>query len=360
MADAWVAESYPSDYELKKLSNDLFKTAVDARARYELGYIPEDDANAQYAGQEYFGEIRIEDPHVGSYVVRLDEDGCYLGTTAQWAALRQEFDWVKTFADDRLDPNPGNFNPMIMDMGATAERLWDWHNQRTAEEGVFEEVSRALGTWDGTSATLFFGQFWAPMRPIFQDQSYFAVLLTHSLIAYRDIFVEHRRSLEKLLTSARDAVDAVGMVTGASFTVPLSVIAAVATITAGALAMPATGGASISAAGAGVSTIVAGISALPGLGIEVGSPKLSDMGADTIHGVLGDLIDAAIELRDDIATQEDAITNTLAGYENVLANRIDDSYQEDSSENRMVLMFPRPELADEAPAVAEQLDLDMT
>lgn len=348
MTATYELKDYPSDEDLDKLAKRVYKSAISARNRTELMYIPEGHEASHRAGQESDGMLSVtytqKNGAETSHTVRIDEEGRWMGTPAQWKKLRDDLSWTLDWFSPFAGNDPVKLVRPIEEMSSASAAIWNASKGKAENIPNYRTATGPIETWKSVAGHAFRNAFWSPAPEIMQNQAFFAGLLANALTANQEALVEHRRTLKSIATQTQQALDALGNESG-GFNANLSVVAAVATIVAGVLALPASGGASISAAGAGAATIMAGASAMPSG--DKSAPKKNSMSADTVDGVLDNMIEAVHEANKDLDDEELRIMLTLHQYHERLQSPGDGKGLSKKH------MLPRPAMVGEAEEVSK-------
>ncbi|MEQ4303250.1 hypothetical protein ABNF97_17990 [Plantactinospora sp. B6F1] len=192
-------------------------------------------------------------------------------------------------------------------MEQAALALYDDGSDVGPVDGPIRNAERHLGNWSGYTAEAFNTNYINRIPEVTRHQAFLARTLQHAMIANRDIFVEFRKDLKSTAETAITALEATTRSGGGKgAVVAFGVVAAVATVAAGAVTL---GGATIAIASW---TIIAGTSS--GLSVAAGGfeePRKTDLAADTVDQILSKMVDAVIEDLRQVDQQEKKIVTGL-------------------------------------------------
>lgn len=333
MADGPAAYAKPD--QITAAANKVLDAAVKARGEVELRYVPKGPSRDHWAAGQDSMDRGVVAGDYGGYAT--DSKGIYLGTDADWAALRSQYTWIPDLFTFRIDPDPILFQPLIDGMEQTALTIHDDPNKMTSSPVAqyIEDVRGAVSGWKGTAAETFRANFVNRLEIAAQNQAYIAGAMMHAMIAERDTFVAVRNDL---LGTANDAVNAIEGITdkdpGTTKTI-LTVAAAVTGLLAGVASIPISGGLLVPA------EIQAGLWIISGASATMGLPTYKDntgsqLAAHTVDGVLSNMIDALTRIDNYVTSHETDVIKSLNSCHDKLT---------DKHERAILLVPPPPGLA---------------
>jgi hypothetical protein len=335
-----MAEGIPTPGEIESAARKVQETAVRVRGELELRYIPE---RPDHHARGIAGRSASDYP---MHPYGVDENGNYLGTAEQWAALRAQYDWVPGVFVDRIGPEPTGFDPLIDAMRSTALALYNGESHEEPVGNPIRQAQSHLGNWSGYAAETFNANFINRIPEVSKHQAFLAGTLQHAMIANKDIFANARRDLKGTAEAAITALEATTKCRGGKAPVYLSVAAAVATMLAGVASAPLTGGATLAPAGVAAFTIIAGATSGLSVAASFDQPVRQDLGADTVDLVLSKTVDAVIAISTEVDKQEKKIVAALHTNLDLLTDTSGGGVGKRSPRDEF--LAPRPALIEES------------
>jgi hypothetical protein len=297
--------------QILEKAQQLRNAAVKLKGEMELRYVPRDTGT--YRGVA--GKRVDADP---GEPFAIGEDGKYLGTEADWAALDSQYSWIIDFYDHHIGPEPSDMDGLVETLRSVSSRLYFAPTARPGDTPMEEiepvrswtESARDnLTDWMGHAAEAFQVNFLKKLPQAAQAQAYLAAALAHAVQGNRDMFLALRADLLDNATKAITAVEQSHHCDPKTVKTVITVVGAVATVAAGAAAIPVTGGAVAPGAAAGLD-IIAGISS--GIAAaDLGEKKETRLDAHTVDGVLSNVVDAVIGLAAEVTIKEEQMVKAL-------------------------------------------------
>lgn len=358
-------EDDPSNYDIRTAAEEVYETAWKLRGEQELMYIPE-NSEFKWAVGKTRGEIEEAYNSGGpgdQNLTRLEviggfypgEDGRYGGTPEQWQSIRDAYDWIVPSFEKFSEPLAILLLEPANQMASVSEALYNSKTGEDSEAAPRTTAGSAINTWTGSGSVAFKLNVWNRLPEITKRQSFFAMSMGESLAAAYQAYVEQRKSALDVAKKAKLALEATVVEATDNSAADLTILAGVATVVAGTFTLPFSGGLSGAAVGAGISTIIAGV-ATTAAGEASRQPlaerKKLELGADTVTGVLLNMIDRCSDIRTDLDEAETRIAGAFDEYMEVIQDTSKPSGSNDEAtfSKRDNLMFPAPSSSDLGPA----------
>jgi hypothetical protein len=327
-----IPRDYPSVTEIRRLAEEVAELAARVRGETELRFAPERSplAGADAADHEPPGR------HLDRYAV--GPDGRYLGTAADWTRLRECFSWVPDAFVNNAGPEPAGFDPLIEDMNAAWKALY--HRESGAEPvgASIRTAESHLRNWSGAAAETFRADFVSRIPAAAKNQAHIAFVLEQSMLADRDLYIEARKDLKALAERTSDALESVTKCGGAeSLSLWLNVFAIV-----GAAPVTVAGPAGEIAVTVAVSTVSG--KALVDTAVK-DEPVPTDIAADTVDGVLNNMVYAIHGIQRGVYNGERKIVDALWSNQNLMTGM---PHAPGEASTRDAFLPPRPALAGES------------
>jgi hypothetical protein len=305
--------SYPSVGDIIGAADKVVDAAVKMRGE-ELRYIPQGKSIWDITD----GRLPVDLPGMSGGIAK-GPDGEFLGTDADWAALRDQYMWIVDLFAELCDPDPTQFQPLIDGMEQTALSIHDDPKQ-LAVSPVSQYVEDARGKidqWEGEAAETFRVNFINKLELAAQNQAFVAGVMMHAMIAERDIFVKVRQDLLDLAKQTVNAIEAADNTDPGGIKTIFGVAAAITSFAAGVAAIPISGGLLMPAG------IGAGLQIISGFSSAMGLPASSDnkgspLSAGSVDGVLSKMTGALGQIQFYIAKNEGDVAASLNGWYNEL------------------------------------------
>jgi hypothetical protein len=323
--------AYVGEDQIRQAAEKLKKAVVDVKGEFELRCTPRDD-RYHMAGKD------ARDYPGGPYYAYDPVTYRIYGTADDWARLEGEYSWIPDTFVGRVGPDPRPIGALGNPLRSVASKLYFQATARPgqapqrATEPIGEFIHKAgtaLADWTGHAAIQFKTNFLEPLPGAAQAQAYLAIALAMAVDGNRDMFLALRKDLHEIATKGAAAVYQVP-----NCKVPylsddtkatLAIVGAVATVAAGIATIPVGGGAVLLPSGVAAFTIIAGTSstlAAPG----VGGTKDTPLDADTVDGVLGNVVDAIIDVGNIVTAKEDDMIKALQETFTVVNDSAAESY----------------------------------
>jgi hypothetical protein len=313
---------YPSVDEIRGLAEELVEIATRIRGRKELRFAPE---GGHEAGATPPGDLS------GGEKYAVGPDGRYRGTAEDWSMVRAGYQWIPEMFVANVGPEPSGFNSLIDDMDSARKALYDSDSGVDPIGSEIANVQQHLSDWTGTAAETFRYRFLNRIPDAARNQAHIALMLREAMVADQDIYVEVRRNLKDLALTGRTALESITKCGGTDEVIMvLSVIAVVGSI------------ATLAGAPA-VWTVVVGLASAGALTAQAtrDDPIETDLAADTVDGVLRNVIDAITQLQHDLYWSERKITDALNDN---LHQMTDGTHRYGETSTRDAFLPPRPAL----------------
>jgi hypothetical protein len=271
----------PTADEIRQLAVEVMETAIGVRVQQELNR-----QTVEYSGS-FPDQLR--------------------------AQVSTFYSWIPEFFESHLGPEPASFDGRIDHMQQVERALYD-HTSHTMPVGVdlqSLEARMEFDHWDGDAAEDARTKFIYPLDDVIKRQSLVAFTLKHSMLANKEVFVRVRQDLRETATQAITALEALDVLCrSGEVLIALTVVSAVATGVGAATAL----------AGAGLATVTtwelaaaasSGLVDLIDAATTPAPPEPPNLKAETVDGVLENMVTAVNMVQQWADQHEQSIANTL-------------------------------------------------
>jgi hypothetical protein len=263
---------------------------------------------------------------------------------AREAIQESGYSWVPEYFESHVGPEPSGLDGPIEVMREAESKLYNRDSGVLPIQGFLDDLDDYLGSahWDGDAANKFRTNFLRPIEAVTKNQSLVAFTLKHALVADKELYVRVRQNLKDTASKTIVALEAIAaFCTPGEIVVVLSVASAVAT----AAAVVATLGTAAPAAIAGWALVAGATSGTAGvvgtLGDPAGAPR--DLAAETVDGVLQNMIDVITEIQGEVYRQERDIITTLQNDLDLMVGQIVTLPNADQRSTSEDFLTPRPD-----------------